>query len=155
MLPHATLPDPTGPALPPGGGMGGAEAAGAGEAAAWPHRAEAAADDDTRLALALIRHMVQPAVLMDPDGRVTLVNPAGQRLVTAQPARIVHGRFWWELWPHADRAELRAALADAAAGETVTVTLDCRRALASAALLVPVEGAGGRVARVLCLVRAR
>lgn len=108
----------------------------------------------TALALALMRHVVQPVILMDPDGRVTQVNGAGLALVPPQRGT-PQGRFWWELWPHADRAELRAALAEAAAGEETTITLDCRRTLASAATLIPLEDDAGGVAKVLCVLRAR
>ena len=115
------------------------------------------ADRGTRLALALMRHMVQPVILMDPDGRVTQLNPAAQSLLTpGEPGRFgPGGRFWWQLWPHADGLALREALAEAAGGETVRVTLDCRRAVASTAVLVPIEDAGGGVAKVMCLLRAR
>ena len=109
----------------------------------------------TQLALSLLRHMVQPAVLMDPDGRVTLVNAAGLELIAPSDASPPQGRFWWEMWPHADGDDLRAALTRAASGETASITLDCRRAVASSATLVPLEGEDGRVAKLLCLLRAR
>lgn len=126
---------------------------GTGEAA----RADAAnaASFDTALALALFRHMVQPAILMDPDGRVTMINAAAGRLIMP-PSRGTPcaGRFWWEIWPHADRGALRDALDRAAGGEAVTITLDCRRAVASSAMLLPLEAGTGSVAKLLCLLRA-
>lgn len=110
---------------------------------------------DTRLALALLRHIVQPVIVMDADGRVTLVNAAGLALISPPAPSAPQGRFWWEMWPHADRADLRAALAQAAAGETAAITLDCRRAVASAATLIPLQDEAGRVVKILCLLRAR
>ena len=110
---------------------------------------------DTSLALALLRHMVQPAILMDPDGRVTLVNAAGLALIAPPGLGAPQGRFWWELWPHADRADLRSALAIAAGGETARVTLDCRRTVASSAMVVPLDDGTGRIVKLLCLLRAR
>ena len=110
---------------------------------------------DTALALTLFRHMIQPAILMDPDGRVTLVNAAAARLIMPPPpAGGPQGRFWWELWPHADRAELHAALALAAAGETASFTLDCRRAVASTGILAPLGSCGQGVEKLLCMLRA-
>ena len=112
-------------------------------------------DRDASLALALMRSVVQPVILMDPDGRVTQLNPVAQALLLPEGAAPPQGRFWWQMWPHADGLALRRALADAAGGDTVAITLDCRRAIASHATLVPVEDSQGRVAKVLCVLRAR
>ena len=77
---------------------------------------------NTQLALALLRHMVQPVIVMDPDGRVTLVNAAGMALISPTAVSALEGRFWGDLWPHADSADLRAALAQAvAAGGTPVI----------------------------------
>lgn len=110
---------------------------------------------NTQLALALLRHMVQPVIVMDPDGRVTLVNAAGMALISPPAVSALEGRFWGDLWPHADSADLRAALAQATSGEIAAITLDCRRAVASAATLMPLEDDAGRVVKILCLLRAR
>ena len=114
-----------------------------------------AASLDTALALALFRHMVQPAILMDRDGRVTMINAAAGRLIVpAECGMGCAGRFWWEIWPHADRGALREALDLAARREAVTITLDCRRAVGSSAMLLPLEAGSGGVAKLLCLLRA-
>lgn len=109
---------------------------------------------DTSLALALMRQLTQPVILMDPDGRVTQINAAGMACLAAGTVDAPNGRFWWELWPHANRDELHAALADAATGETMRITLNCKRAVSSTATLTPIEDEIGRVAKILCVLRA-
>ena len=128
----------------------------AGLTGAPPQRRPDPEDGDASLALALMRSVVQPVILMDPDGRVTQMNPVAQALLLLpEGSAPPQGRFWWQMWAHADGLSLRRALADAAGGETVAITLDCRRAIASHATLVPVEDSQGRVAKVLCVLRAR
>lgn len=109
---------------------------------------------DTSLALALMRQLTQPVILMDPDGRVTQINAAGMACLAAAIAAVPTGRYWWELWPHADREELHAALADAAQGETMRITLNCKRAMSSIATLTPIEDESGRILKILCVLRA-
>lgn len=127
----------------------------AGLTGAPPQRRPDPEDGDASLALALMRSVVQPVILMDPDGRVTQMNPVAQALLLPEGSAPPQGRFWWQMWAHADGLSLRRALADAAGGETVAITLDCRRAIASHATLVPIEDSQGRVAKVLCVLRAR
>ena len=113
---------------------------------------------DTALALALLRHHSDSVYLMDPDGRLTMVNrAAAAELGLDDPGR-VQGRHWTQIWTCLDHETLHAALGEAAEGETVRMTLDCpglkgadqRRAVT----LCPIEGNDGRVAKILCIAHA-
>lgn len=108
----------------------------------------------TEIALALLRHVVQPVILMDPDGRITQLNPAAQAMLATHDWPHSQGCYWSQLWPHADPDELRDALSEAVAGETVVITLDCRRSVASTAVLCPVGSGDRRIAKIVCVLRA-
>ena len=124
---------------------------------AAPVRAE---DDGGRLvgaslALALLRTIREAAYVMDCDGRVTFINSAGLRHLgsRSQPQR-VYGSYLWDLWPEALAADLRAAIADAAEGETTHLdAVQCPGSASCSVAVSPVEDATGRVMKVLVLAR--
>ncbi|MRX50079.1 PAS domain-containing protein [Paracoccus sp. S-4012] len=106
---------------------------------------------DAALALALLKAMPGRVCLLDPDGRVTFVNGAGLR--SFEPSEAVQGRFWWDLWPAADREVLRTALVEAAAGETVTIEAGPSDRGWQQMVVAPVEDARGTLVKILVIAR--
>ncbi|HRO14932.1 MAG TPA: PAS domain-containing protein [Paracoccus sp. (in: a-proteobacteria)] len=128
-------------------------------ASAVPSHASHVCDaTDTALALALLRHLTDSIYLMDPDGRITLVNRAAADELNLDDPHRAQGRHWSQLWPCIDGARLKDALAEAAEGETVRLTLFCPGVRGAdkhrEVTLCPIEGTDGRTVKILCIARA-
>lgn len=94
---------------------------------------------------------VQFLALLSPDGTVLEANRTALGLIGAEREDVVGRRFWETRWWNGDetRERLRAAIAAAAAGETVRYGIEHIAAGGSATVvdfsLTPVPGAGGRI----------
>ena len=123
-----------------------------------PHDSVNLDGPDTALALALLRAMPDPVYLVDPDGRLTQVNPAGLAQLDLENHADAHGRFLWELWPETSAVSLKAALSDAAEGETVDLIAPVHLEDGSAAELAicvqPLENGANLVSKLLVIARA-
>ncbi|MBV0892846.1 PAS domain-containing protein [Paracoccus sp. Z118] len=112
----------------------------------------------TALALALLRHHSDSVYLMDPDGRLTMVNRAAAAELGLDDASRVQGRHWTQIWTCLDHETLRAGLVEAAEGEAVRMTLHCPGLEGEdqhrAVTLCPIEGNDGRIAKILCIAHA-
>ncbi|MFB9222209.1 PAS domain-containing protein [Paracoccus cavernae] len=112
-------------------------------------------ENDAALALALLRALRDPVFLMDPDGRVTYMNPAAANHL----ARGARGRTrsWCDLWPEASEAVLRDLMAQAREGESNDVSLpglgDDGEVTLWRISFVPLEDSRGEVAKILCILR--
>ena len=113
---------------------------------------------DTALALALLRHLTDSIYLMDPDGRITLVNRAAADELNLDDPHRAHGRHWSQLWTCIDGAALETALVESARGETVRLTLFCPGVRGEEkhreVTLCPIEGMDGRTVKILCIAHA-
>jgi diguanylate cyclase (GGDEF)-like protein/PAS domain S-box-containing protein len=63
--------------------------------------------------------------IIDPDGRIRLMNSPGQRAMDLESFEEVRGRKWADLWPREARPILRAALAEAMRGQVARFTGCC------------------------------
>ena len=112
---------------------------------------------DTALALALLREIAAGAYLMDPDGRVTQVNPAGLEQLGVDHLGDAHGRYLWDLWPDAVKASLIDALDDASQGEATVLDVRCPAQGGGQAdcrvRMLPIEDGEGSVNKILAIAR--
>lgn len=110
---------------------------------------------EATLALALLRALPEPVFLMDPDGRVTFMNPGGVAHLSLGGRGPM--RNWSDLWPEASEAVLRDLMQQAREGESNEVRLpglamDGRVTLWRISF-VPLEDSQGMVTKILCILR--
>lgn len=72
------------------------------------------------LAVALVRASRDCVKLIDLDGRVCALNPAGEALLQLDDPLALIGNVWAETWPEAGRERVRDALRHALQGNTTT-----------------------------------
>ena len=72
------------------------------------------------LGLALVRASRDCVKLIDLDGRVAAINPAGEALLQIDDPRALLGAAWIDTWPECERDQVQAALDKARAGGTAT-----------------------------------
>ncbi|GAA3894500.1 EAL domain-containing protein [Sphingomonas limnosediminicola] len=68
--------------------------------------------------------------ILSLDGRLQLMNRPGLQLMEVPDFSVLSGSFWWDMWPTAMRATVKAAFRDASAGETVRFSGYCPTASA-------------------------
>ncbi|MCQ0970399.1 PAS domain-containing protein [Paracoccus sp. TK19116] len=121
------------------------------------HRDTNAAGPDTSLALALLREISASAYLMEPDGRITQVNPSGLVQLGVASHGDLQGRYLWDLWPDASREALDTALDDVRDGEEAELSLRCPAQGGGRAdcrvRLLPIEDGEGSVSKILAIAR--
>jgi PAS domain-containing protein len=99
------------------------------------------------------------AKLLCPEGRIRYVNGAVLEAVGAGDPAAIEGRYWWELWPEAERHALREAVATGAKGAQHRLSahwLTARGEEEVDVLLRPIAPAeAGEVAALLVVLNAR
>jgi PAS domain S-box-containing protein len=95
--------------------------------------------------------------LIDRQGFVRYVNPAGYNLLEIDDAGTPLGQSWPSLWPEAARATVERAVIDAMRGEVVRFSDACPTAKGTSkwwdVIVNPVRDASGRVEHLLCVSR--
>lgn len=111
--------------------------------------------NNAALALALLRALDNPVFLMDPDGRVTYMNPGAATHLSQGGKTSVRG--WRDLWPEASAEVLGDLMQQAREGESNDVCLPGLTADGAVTLwqisFAPLEDSQGRVAKILCIMR--
>ncbi|MFN3746420.1 MAG: PAS domain S-box protein [Hyphomicrobiaceae bacterium] len=95
--------------------------------------------------------------LIDLQGTIRYINPAGSALMEIDAPDIVVGRPWADLWPQAVRATIEHAIIAAARGQVVRFSDACPTAKGVAkwwdVIVSPVRAADGIIGHLLCVAR--
>jgi PAS domain S-box-containing protein len=109
------------------------------------------------LAATLLEASPDCVQLIDRQGAVRYINPAGCALIEIDDPGIVLGRPWADLWPEAARATIERAIIDATRGEVVRFSDACPTAKGVPkwwdVIVNPVRGADGTIGHLLCVSR--
>jgi PAS domain S-box-containing protein len=95
--------------------------------------------------------------ILDLDGRVQFVNPAGRAILEIEDSTFVPGRLWAALWPNTGRAEVERGFAAVRRGESYDFEGECATARGAMkwwhVAISPIRDADGAVAAILAASR--
>ena len=109
------------------------------------------------LASSLLESSPDCVKLVDSQGIIYYVNPAGCGLLELESGDSILGQHWPDLWPEAARPTVQKAMVDALRGEIVRFSDACPTAKGTSkwwdVIVNPVRGASGKVEHLLCVSR--
>jgi PAS domain S-box-containing protein len=111
----------------------------------------------TGLVSSLLESSPDCVKLVDSQGIIYYVNPAGCGLLELESGDSILGQHWPDLWPEAARPTVQKAMVDALRGEIVRFSDACPTAKGTSkwwdVIVNPVRGASGKVEHLLCVSR--